>query len=108
MTKTPKILVLLGWRTSLNGSENTMVDNYNLDALNIPSGLVCYNDRMNGAEYFGVRLMELDETDMRGSNSINYLDVSEKYGILFDVLSKNGIKMDYKRGRPRVWVIFKN
>lgn len=107
MTKTPKILVLLGWRTPLTGLEKTITDVYNLAIFGIPPGLVCYKDSLNGAEYFGIRLMELDETDMRGSNCINYLDVAEKYDILFDILSKNGVHMDYKRGQPRIWCVYK-
>lgn len=103
-----KILVILGWRTTSYSASGLLTEKYGINAATLPNGLVRYYDTQYSAEYFGIKLMEIDETDLRGSNSINYLDVSERYGVLFDLLAKANIHIDYKIGRARVWVVPKN
>lgn len=100
-----KILVILGWRTTACSGGGLLTEKHGINAQSLPSGLMRYYDTQYNAEYFGVKLMEIDETDLRGSNSINYLDVSERYGVLFDLLSKSNIHIDYKIGRARLWVV---
>lgn len=103
MIQAHKIMLMIGWRT--NKQSGLLSEKHNLIQNTLPYGLVLYTDKENKCEYFGIRLMEINEFDISGANSINYLDVSEKYGILFDLLAKNGTHIDYKIGRPRIWCI---
>lgn len=98
-----KILILLGWRTTKDSG--LLSEKHNLDVSSLPYGMVLHTDAERGAEYFGIKLMEVEECDLRGSNSINYLDVPEKYGSLFDALAKMKVHIDYKIGRARIWCI---
>lgn len=107
VNKPRKILLLLGWRTTKGIDEKLLSESLNIDTSVLSYPLVCYFDEKHKAEYFGIELAQIDEYDMGGSNSINYLDVSEKYGAMFDILASKKIHIDYKIGRPRVWVIIK-
>lgn len=100
-----KILVILGWRTTAYSAEGLLTEKHGINTATLGAGLMRYYDTQYNAEYFGIKLMEIDETDLRGSNSINYLDVSERYGVLFDLLAKENIHIDYKIGRARLWVV---
>lgn len=107
MKENTKILIILGWRTTSYGSDGLLSEKYGINHSNIPRGLTVYYDTNYNAEYFGIKLMELDNSDMNGANSINYLDVGEKYGCLFDILTANKIHINYQIGRPRIWCIEK-
>lgn len=101
MIQARKILLLLGWHST--EESGFISEEYGLNRRTLPYGLVISRD--GDQEYFGIKLMELDEADFNGSNSINYFDISERYGTMFDLLAKEKIHINYKLGRPRIWCL---